>query len=389
MPLPKPQPDEAKKDFLDRCMGDKLMNNEYPDSKQRYAICNSLWDKKEQKMIIRKAISSHSTETTTDAWDGGQNEKNLKEGQDYSYYKQMYAWIDPDKDDTTKAAYKFPHHEVSTAGEIGAANMKGCQSIIGILNGSMGGTDIPNTDYQGVYNHAARHLKDASIEPAPLRSHNGGIEHRAFAMTELRVIGEDNQPKKIIGHAAVFNQLSEDLGGFREQIAPGAFAKTLKTADVRALFNHDPNYILGRTKSGTLQLAEDDQGLAVEINPPETQWANDLLISINRGDISQMSFAFRTLQDKWEKDIRELIEVELFDVSPVTYPAYPQTDVKLRLSQADLDLVESTIDKTIQRYLPKAKANLDDQGTHDDGCVGRREMAKLKIRQKKSIKEDK
>jgi hypothetical protein len=375
MPLPQPQPDEIKNDFLDRCMGDKVMNQDYPDNKQRYAICNSLWGKKEQNMNLRKAIPSHGTATSASAWDGGQNEKNLKEGQDYSYYKQMYAWVDPDKDDTTKSAYKFPHHEVSADGSIGAANVRGCQSIIGILNGSMGGTDIPSADYQGVWNHAARHLKDADVEPAPLRSYNGGIEHRSFAVTELRVIGEPDNPKKIVGHAAVFNQLSEDLGGFREQIAPGAFTNTLKTADVRALFNHDPNYVLGRTTSGTLRLAEDETGLIVEIDPPGTQWANDLLVSINRSDITQMSFAFRAVQEQWQngKSVRTLIEVELFDVSPVTYPAYPQTDVKLRMSADDITAVKIAVGEVMESYLPQAETNpdLDNQGAHDDGHVGR------------------
>jgi len=155
------------------------------------------------------------------------------------------------------------------------------------------------------------------------------IEHRSFSLSEIRVAGEG---RKISGHAAVFNKLSEDLGGFREKIAPGAFASTITGADVRALFNHDPNYVLGRTKSGTLSLIEDAKGLAITIDPPETQWANDLIESVKRGDISQMSFGFRAVADEWDdgKKVRTLKEVELFDVSVVTYPAYPQTDVKIR-----------------------------------------------------------
>lgn len=152
---------------------------------------------------------------------------------------------------------------------------------------------------------------------------------------EVRVEGDDDNKKPVIrGHAAVFDKLSVNLGGFREKISPGAFAKSLNR-DVKALFNHNSDLILGRTKAKTLRLAEDEKGLAIEIDPPNNTIGNDTVESIRRRDISQMSFAFRTIKDKWEHEegkdsIRTLEEVELFDVSPVTYPAYPQTDVAVR-----------------------------------------------------------
>lgn len=162
----------------------------------------------------------------------------------------------------------------------------------------------------------------------------------------VRAASEGTAPL-ISGHAAVFNQLSEDLGGFREQIAPGAFKRTLRNADVRALFNHDSNYVLGRSKAGTLTLAEDLEGLAIQVQPPETTWAGDLMTSMERGDLDQMSFGFRTIKDKWESgegglQLRTLLEVELVDVSVVTFPAYPQTDAAVRsyLSAAGLETDE-------------------------------------------------
>lgn len=159
-------------------------------------------------------------------------------------------------------------------------------------------------------------------------------ERRSFALVELRVErDDDDEAVKITGHAAVFNKLSEDLGGFREKIAPGAFKDALD-ADVRALWNHDRSVVLGRTKSGTLRLKEDKVGLQVEIDPPDTQAARDLITLMERGDVDQMSFGFRTVDDVWEKvdgeNIRTLKKVELIDVSPVTFPAYPQTDVAVR-----------------------------------------------------------
>jgi HK97 family phage prohead protease len=146
--------------------------------------------------------------------------------------------------------------------------------------------------------------------------------------------GADGAGPVIAGYAAVFDSMSEDLGGFREVIRRGAFKKTIKEADIRALWNHDPNYVLGRKSAGTLAIREDDHGLAFEVTPPDTQWARDLLTSIERRDVTQMSFAFSAIRDKWAKgdgaQTRELLEVRLFEVSPVTFPAYPATEANLR-----------------------------------------------------------
>lgn len=161
------------------------------------------------------------------------------------------------------------------------------------------------------------------------------MERRTFEISELNIEVREESKPKIKGYAAVFNKLSENLGGFFEKIDPGAFTNSISKDDIRALFNHDTNYILGRTKSGTLTLAEDEKGLSIEIDPPDTTYAHDLQESIKRGDISQMSFGFTVIKDMWEfmtgKDpVRTLQEVKLFDVSPVVFPAYPQTSVKVR-----------------------------------------------------------
>ena len=104
--------------------------------------------------------------------------------------------------------------------------------------------------------------------------------------------------------------------------------------DVRALLNHDPNFVLGRTKAGTLTLREDARGLHYTNDLPDTQTGRDLMTSIKRGDITGSSFAFVVKQDKWTQadtgDIREILDVNLFDVSPVTYPANEATSVGMR-----------------------------------------------------------
>jgi len=139
----------------------------------------------------------------------------------------------------------------------------------------------------------------------------------------------------ITGYASVFNSLSQNLGGFVEQVSPGAFKKTILEADVRALFNHDPNYVLGRNKAGTLRMMEDAKGLAYEVDLPDTQQARDLAESMRRGDITQSSFGFRVIRDSWgvtadDYPLRTLEEVALYDVSPVTYPAYTEASSALR-----------------------------------------------------------
>ena len=159
------------------------------------------------------------------------------------------------------------------------------------------------------------------------------IERRTFDCGGLSVERRADESPQIVGHAAVFNALSVDLGGWREQIEPGAFTQAIREDDVRALLNHSPDVVLGRNRAGTLSLEEDRTGLRVAIDPPDTQAARDLVVSIERGDITQMSFGFRVRPSgaNWaETDdgiIRTLTSVSLFDVSPVTFPAYPDTDV--------------------------------------------------------------
>ena len=152
------------------------------------------------------------------------------------------------------------------------------------------------------------------------------IEYRCF---ELRAIDDDY----IEGYAAVYNKLSEDLGGFREKVAPGAFRKALKRSDTVMLWNHDSNIPLARVSAGNLELREDKKGLLVRAKLPKTAAREIELIKL--GIVKQMSFGFTTERDEWQhkktESIRTLIEVkELPDVSPVVYPAYPDTQVALR-----------------------------------------------------------
>lgn len=188
-------------------------------------------------------------------------------------------------------------------------------------------------------------------------------------LKEIRV-SESENGAVIEGHAAVFNSWSETLGGifpFKEKVRKGAFNESIGRDDIRALFNHDPNYVLGRNRAGTLELVEDDVGLRVRITPPDTSWAKDIVTSIRRGDISQMSIGFVVEEDKWSTedgiDTRELRKVQLFDVSPVTFPAYTATDVGVRAMQeydgykAEQRTREQAEQESAKRAKEKAKLN--------------------------------
>ena len=188
------------------------------------------------------------------------------------------------------------------------------------------------------------------------------------------------------GYASVFGKRSQNLGGFVEQVDKSAFAKTVKEADVRALLNHDPSLLLGRTASGTLRIGTDERGLWYEVDLPDTSVGRDTAALIERGDITGSSFGFRMIEDEWgETDdgfpLRTLKQVALRDVSPVTYPAYTDSEVALRaVSESrslDLhDLIAAFKEGDMQRALttengpsknPKEDSELPSKGVSGPG----------------------
>jgi HK97 family phage prohead protease len=163
------------------------------------------------------------------------------------------------------------------------------------------------------------------------------IIQRRFMATETKI---DAGKLKIAGYSVLFDVETRFGNWLIETVAPGACKKTIKEGDIRCLFNHDPSRILGRSEKGamkTLRLKEDSKGLEYEADLPNTSYANDLRESIDRGDVTGCSFQFRTIKDKWsysqnraEPDRVQILEMQLYDVGPVTFPQYPETSVGLR-----------------------------------------------------------
>jgi HK97 family phage prohead protease len=192
---------------------------------------------------------------------------------------------------------------------------------------------------------AQRQIDQLDNETNKARSKMKKTERRTFTVRDIEARQAEDGTMRMAGYAAVFNEASLPLP-FIEKIAPGAFSKTLQeTPDVRLLANHE-GLPMARTKNGTMRLYEDETGLYFEAELANTQEARDLYTLVSRGDVDQMSFAFRVIRQNWSKDRTErtLTEVSLADgdVSIVTYPAYTATSVEAReaLKKAVLQIKE-------------------------------------------------
>jgi HK97 family phage prohead protease len=177
--------------------------------------------------------------------------------------------------------------------------------------------------------------------------------------TPVTVRAEGDE-KRMEGYAAVFGVETVIGDFFREVIEPGAFANAIKNTDVRGLFNHDPNFVLGRTSAGTMELKEDKDGLRYVITPPDTAVGRDTMTLIERGDVTGSSFGFTVKTDEWtraskpgELPLRTIKEVEwLRDVGPVTFPAYEETSVQARdaaTAASAPEIMDPVFDNTIAR----------------------------------------
>lgn len=265
---------------------------------------------------------------------------------------------------------------------------------------------------------ANKHKEENSAPPPPNPLPVGERRTGGKVRVEVREKEDGTKAQRIVGHAAVFNEwctlYSDDYGEMRERVNPSAFARAIREKqDVRALFNHDSNIVLGRTTAGTLTLSADRDGLVAVIDPPTTQTVRDLVLTpIDRGDVSGMSFAFDavraatrsetenddgsttfdrggdrlTVRYEGKRQIieRELVDVDLFDVSPVTYPAYEGTDCSLRnRSVPDIETLVREVRSSVRRPAPKREehrrklgvlaarlASTTDKGSADPGRKG-------------------
>lgn len=151
----------------------------------------------------------------------------------------------------------------------------------------------------------------------------------------LELRAEEGKKTEIVGYASVFNE-ETDMFFFREQIAPGAFTRTLREKpDILALWDHNTAHPIGRVSAGTLVLSEDERGLKSQISPPDTTTGRDAMELVRTGHVKGMSFGFRVIKEEWTirkdgTDLRTIKDLDLYEVSVVTFPAYEGTSAQAR-----------------------------------------------------------
>ena len=296
--------DEGHDKFMDRCMKDTTMMQDYEDEQDRKEACQMQWNKNEKKSndqggeVMDSLLASDGRALWTTAY--------INDLSDSSF---LYIAPGGKKDDDGKTVPRslryFPYKD------------KG------------GKVDLP-------------HLRNA-LSRIPQSNLSQDIKDKLMAKARKILAdatgGADGQSRKIIGYGSIFNSPA-NIGWFDEEVAPGCFSDSIADDDIRCLFNHDPNLILGRNKANTLVLREDARGLYYENMVPDTTVGRDTVTSIQRGDVTGCSFSFQTLKDAWDRTNpdhpkRTLIKARVFDVGPVTFPAYPDTTVAARSLESD------------------------------------------------------
>lgn len=228
---------------------------------------------------------------------------------------------DEDGKTTPRSLRHYPHHDAS--GKLDPDHLANARARV-----NQAGTTACGHDH--LFEDHKMPSDTASAKPT-------GREFRVAAdvwpLADLEIRAEDDG-LRFRGYAAVFSSASEDLGGFTETIRAGAFGKTLREKrTIKMFLNHNQDVVLASTRKGSLTLTEDDKGLLAEALLPDNEWGRPVADAVRRGDIDSMSFGFQAVKDSWSEDMaqRELVEVRLFEVSPVTaWPAYPATNASVR-----------------------------------------------------------
>jgi hypothetical protein len=307
-------------------------------------------------------IADHHTAVSTAPWDAVEHEGRFRRDATEAELRAAFARCDDNLPPTNMSAYSFLHHEVDPEGKPGPANIIACRSLIGMLNGTKPGPTLPAVERRAAYQHLVTHLRDAGLNAPELRAEPfTALELEAIAVTERRftpgrveVRGSHGDSRSIGGYAAVFSKLSSNLGGFVEEVTPGAFSRSRTEGfpGVICRYNHSDDMLLGTTNSGTLRLNVDDVGLIYEVDPPEAR--RDIVELVQRGDIQRSSFAFRVVDESWgltEQGYpkRSLLSCQLIDVAPVISPAYLDTSVGLRSLASYVGAPEEEVRKAAER----------------------------------------
>ena len=367
MPIPKPKDKEPNEEFIDRCMLDATMVEEY-DEDQRLAICisqleDSYRDLKDIDLTPTKGMIEEAKQALE--W-----RKEFKRGGTSIGVGTANAIIDnaitPDR---VKRMFSYlSRHEVDKKGKGFNSGEDGYPSAGRIAWGLWGG-DAAYT-WSEKKSKKIKVMEENKVETPQEETRNDNREIRTFTTKGLE-IREEEDKKKVVGYASVFNTLSNDMG-FRELIAEDAFEGRLED-DVRLLINHE-GLPLARTTNGTMKLSVDEVGLRYEAEIANTSAGRDILELLKDGTVNQSSFAFTVQDDSWEvKDgvnIRTINKVKrLYDTSIVTYPAYNEASVGLR------SMEKWEEEKTLKENLEKEKVERE----NEEKDLTKRSLAELRL----------
>tara|TARA_R110001592_G_scaffold20859_1_gene84264 strand:+ start:3126 stop:4265 length:1140 start_codon:yes stop_codon:yes gene_type:complete len=373
MPIPTPNENETNEDFVDRCMIDDTMVNEYDDD-QRLAICiaqieeeravsdidltptQGMIEEAEKALEWRKEFDRGGTDIGVGTANAIIENKITPER-----VKRMFSYLS--------------RHEVDKKAEGFNAGEDGYPSAGRIAWGLWGGDFAFTWSENKAKKIKMEENKDLENAPQEMRR-TPETEVRTFTIENLEFRAEDDE-NVVIGYGSVFNSLSNELGGFKEIIAPGAFDGRLED-DVRFLFNHDPNMLLARSTNGTLKMSIDEVGLRYEAAIPDTSVGRDIITLLKNNTLSENSFAFVVEDDSWEvkegQNIRTINKVSMLaDISLVSYPAYSSAKtVALRSMEA---WQKENEEKILQENLTKEK----EEREKEEVDLTKRSLAELRL----------
>jgi len=391
MPIPTKNINETDEEFIERCVADEFMQ-EYDDNDQRLAVCYAQLEeerdtnfptKDEDKKVSLKNSNypqfdyDYALKLKKDypsIWKAGGNIRGndafmlwgrARDGQETEaiteWIKEREAWIARHYED----GKQFKGDKEPNLSNVGGVVAQIKWGVIGTL-GESGMKEVISELKKKIDNKEEKFLdmKNKEIRTIDVQD------------LELRMDGDN---PTVVGYGAVFNSMSNDLGGFREYIAPEAFEGRLED-DVRFLVNHDANLVLARTTNNTLRLSVDEKGLRYEADMPNTSTARDLMELLKNGTISQSSFAFTVEDDSWEmKDgmnVRTINKVSrLYDVSSVTYPAYNAASSSVALRSME-EWQEKEEAKKLEENLAKEK----EEGIKEEKDLMKRSLAEMRLK---------
>jgi HK97 family phage prohead protease len=323
------------------------------------------------------AIRSHSTETTDAAWDAAAVRRNIPEDATEAFYRRVFAYQDPDGDPDVMSTYSYPHHMVTTAGEVGAANTRACSNGIAALNGGRGGHSLSAEDRRGVWSHLARHLRDADMEPPELRElDDAEVEYKGFHFEVFmeKDIAVANDCCLFSGYASTW---TKDLAG--DQVKPGAFADSIRSTKgmVPLLYNHDRDNWIGLST----RLSEDQRGLAIEGEiDRSTSRGGDVFRLLKMSERMNyrvgLSIGFVLRDFDYDNGTRMLKSIDLWEVSFTPFPANANAHVselkslrRLERFLRDAGNYSRSEAKRIAAGLDQAEIGQDSSGTLDSAFL--------------------